>query len=229
MEKIKFHNEYIHKNCGSEFLNYNEFLSMKKISEIFGFFNHEKFIYRSLKVFEYNREYYSMEYIKGKTISQLYWETNDYKIFKHAGKWLAFYTNKNSINGFVPAIADFVSNNIMLSNNEVILIDQPSAHKKNQKVEEILSYFISRQNFENTLHFRLFSKNLNSFLESFFKIQEFELSRKLFLIHISKAHRHLLKKIFCETKFVNGLIFTIPILISFITLKLRIKNWRKFT
>ena len=196
MREIKFYKDTVVKAYENDEITKKEFLSMLHIEKSLLNKRVDKINYRALKVIDYKpNNGYSMEKIKGKTLSEYFWESRDIEIFLLGVKWLAIFANSFSSKK-IPYLSDYTTHNIMLSGqNDVVVIDQAGALDELVEVERILSYYLARFSLELSLKFKGSKKFLTNAINNYNSIAINKLDLNRLKNEISQSNLRLKKKI----------------------------------
>ncbi len=195
MREIVFDKEIVRKNYSDFDITIKEFESMKYIYDLYNTLKYKQYTYRALNIFELRSNGYTMEFIKGLTLSEAIFHKKNHKSIMHASVWLANYMNQFE-NNKIGYLSDYTTHNIMISrNNEVILIDQASAKEKSTSVERIISYFIARLDFEKSLHISFSKKYIIEMIDTYNELARVNLNIEILKKELIDSYKRLYRKI----------------------------------
>jgi tRNA A-37 threonylcarbamoyl transferase component Bud32 len=195
MREIEINEDTVRKKYEKHETTFQEYQAMKYIYETYNSFNYGEYNYRALKVNQIRADGYTMEYIKGDTLSDAIYDKKDYLLIVHAAIWLANYANQFK-NDSIAYLSDFTTHNVMISKNkEVVVIDQAAAKEKEALPELIISYLVARFDFEKTLHFSFSKKYLILMFNTYNQVAKRPLRIEVLKAGLSESYKRLYRKI----------------------------------
>jgi RIO-like serine/threonine protein kinase len=229
MREIEFNKDFVRKKYSKFETTSKEFESMKQIYENYNSLKIQGYVYRALRVHELRSDGYIMEFVNGTTLSKAIFDNKNYQLIVHAAVWLANYTNqfKNHKIGY---LSDYTTHNIMVSENrEIIVIDQASSIEKTASPELIISYLITRFDFEKNLHLNFSKKYLTDIIYKYNQQANIPLKIEILKDCLLESYKRLYRKI-KKRKFnlFKKLILKGALKISLIFVLIKINTLRQF-